>query len=83
MVCSDSLHCWDEDLMRVLSTYCQGWYVDAFDDDAGGVRLYKAARKTPQWSWAQDLEYYPGYEEEFVKNLPPEIIQEVLRQYQK
>lgn len=77
------LYCWDKDLKRILEEYCQEWFADALAEDEYPVRLCKRPTGEPMWSWAQDLSYYPGYEEEFVKELPPEVIQEVLRQYQK
>lgn len=74
---------WEDRLSEILEEYCESWDVEAQEELCEPLRFYKERGGEATVVSGTEFVYYPGFEEEFIKRIPPEVIQKVIEQHEK
>ena len=68
---------WENNLEDILSEFCISWAVDGQEKCCEPWRFYKTENGKPERVIGTNLVYFTGFEDEFIKQLPDEVIEKM------
>lgn len=74
---------WEDHLSEFLEEFCDSWDVEAQEEMCDPLRFYKEKGGEATVVSGTELVYYPSFEDEFIKRIPPKVIQKVIEQHEK
>lgn len=73
---SEAYSDWHSEMLRVLDKFCSAWDIEVKEEECDPVRIFKGERGEGEVCGTQ-LTYYPGFEDDFVRHMPREIIEKI------
>ena len=64
---------WNQELSSALEKYASAWDIEAKEEYCDPVRLFKSDQRE-KMVYGTQLIYYPGFEDDFIQQLPDEIV---------
>ena len=74
---SEAYSDWHSEMLRVLDKFCSAWDIEVKEEECDPMRIFKDKCGEEGEVCGTQFTYYPGFEDDFIRRLPHEIIAKI------